>query len=131
MQDETKDNKRNPDPTQDQPEARSNPARRRIQKEYTNLQKDSPPGIVWAGPIAEADMFNWQATRGLPLRRWTVFLRISFPAEYPFRPPTLQFATKSTTTKHQRGWTSLAQYSAARVVTCTDDRQSDPLYLQA
>jgi ubiquitin-conjugating enzyme E2 D/E len=72
-------------------------ALRRIQKEHKDLQKDCPVSIS-AGPISEADMFNWQATvmgpEDTPYAGGLFWIRIQFPKEYPFKPPLLQVATK-------------------------------------
>jgi ubiquitin-conjugating enzyme E2 D/E len=73
-------------------------ALRRIMKEHKALQAECPACIAYAGPISEADMFNWEATimgpEGSPYAGGLFFLRISFPPDYPFKPPRLQFTTE-------------------------------------
>ena len=65
-------------------------------KEHKDLQKDTLANIT-AGPAGE-DMFNWRATmtgpEDSPYAGGLFFLKIQFPAEYPFKPPRLQFETK-------------------------------------
>ena len=70
---------------------------KRIQKEYANIQKE-PVENITASPIDEK---NWLAWRGTlkgppdsPYEGGIFFLLITFPNDYPFKPPKVRFETK-------------------------------------
>ena len=69
-------------------------AEKRLLREYQQLSKDPPPGIV-AGPKSEADLLNWECLLEGPLDtpyEYGVFPAVmTFPKDYPLNPPTLQF----------------------------------------
>ncbi|EDO16805.1 hypothetical protein Kpol_1056p5 [Vanderwaltozyma polyspora DSM 70294] len=72
----------------------SKTAQKRLFKEYQQLIRDSPPGIV-AGPANENDLFLWdcliQGPPDTPYEHGVFNAQLRFPRDYPLSPPTLTF----------------------------------------
>lgn len=71
-------------------------ASRRILKEIDDISKD-PPSNCTAGPI-DGNIYLWEGMifgpDDSPFVGGVFKLRIQFPADYPFKPPSVNFTTK-------------------------------------
>ena len=72
-------------------------ALKRLQKELSEIQKDTPENCS-AGLNNKNDLFNWDATiigpTETPYEGGIFYLKMLFPADYPFKPPKITFNTK-------------------------------------
>ena len=72
-------------------------AAKRILREIKDLETD-PPGNCTAGPVDGSNLFVWAGhivgPTESPYEGGLFQLRIEFPTDYPFRPPTVTFVTR-------------------------------------
>eukprot|EP00931_Biecheleriopsis_adriatica_P122931 TRINITY_DN97986_c0_g1_i1.p1 TRINITY_DN97986_c0_g1~~TRINITY_DN97986_c0_g1_i1.p1 ORF type:complete len:169 (+),score=20.02 TRINITY_DN97986_c0_g1_i1:62-508(+) len=71
---------------------------KKLLKELQDMDSSRPlPGGCSAGPKGD-DMFSWEAVirgpDGTPYSGGMFGLSLSFPADYPFKPPKVKFTTK-------------------------------------
>ncbi|XP_075737677.1 ubiquitin-conjugating enzyme E2 D4 isoform X2 [Rhipicephalus microplus] len=108
------------------------PALERISKEFVNINR-APPAKCKAAPVNPSDMFKLEATiqgpRGSAFEDGTFKLDITFPADYPFRPP--QIAIKKREGKVPERWVEPAasRSSASRAHHYTTERSFSNLVL--
>ncbi|ODV61576.1 E2 ubiquitin-conjugating protein UBC7 [Ascoidea rubescens DSM 1968] len=69
-------------------------AQRRLLKEYQQLSRDPPEGII-AGPANEDNLFLWdcllEGPPDTPYQDGVFSATLLFPKDYPLAPPTLKF----------------------------------------
>ncbi|CAI7580197.1 unnamed protein product [Penicillium palitans] len=70
---------------------------KRISKELAELTESPPEGIT-VELADESNVYEWKITmegpEGSPYHNGKFLVKLSLPTEYPFKPPTVSFATK-------------------------------------
>jgi ubiquitin-conjugating enzyme E2 D/E len=70
---------------------------KKIQRELKDIETN-PPADFTAGVSSGGDLFHWSAMifgpAGTPYQGGAFELDIHFPADYPFKAPTVKFVTK-------------------------------------
>ncbi|RAO64484.1 uncharacterized protein BHQ10_000496 [Talaromyces amestolkiae] len=70
---------------------------KRISKELAELMETPPAGIS-VQLADESDVYKWKVSmkgpEGTPYQGGTFLVNLTLPNEYPFKPPTVSFATK-------------------------------------
>ena len=73
-------------------------ALKRLQKELNDLNKEPPDVSMTLEQPDDDDFFYWKATiqgpENTPYEGGVFICDVFIPAEYPFKPPKVQFATK-------------------------------------
>jgi ubiquitin-conjugating enzyme E2 D/E len=89
--------KSNQSQIENKPKAKIIMSLKRLQKELNVMCADETLTNVTAGPVGD-DMKKWSATilgpEGSPYEGGAYFLGITFPVDYPFKPPKIEFKTK-------------------------------------
>ncbi|EFR05047.1 ubiquitin-conjugating enzyme E2 4 [Nannizzia gypsea CBS 118893] len=72
-------------------------SQKRISKELNELLS-SPPGGVTVALADDSDLYKWniemKGPEGSPYQDGVFEIRLTLPTDYPFKPPTVSFATK-------------------------------------
>lgn len=71
-------------------------ATKRLQKEVKKAETELPPGCTGA-PMGE-DLFSWTGSimgpAGTPYEGGVFNISMTFPSDFPFKPPSVKFSTK-------------------------------------